>query len=236
MTAASTKAETVARSEQLVINQDVTSFLRLRTSLYLATKRIFDIFTSIIGLILAAPIMLGVALAIKCQDGGKVFYKQTRVGKNGKHFQIYKFRSMVKNADEALKNLLTTDPESAKEFKKTQKLKNDPRITKIGKFIRKTSLDELPQLLNILNGSMSLVGPRPLIVGEIEEHHGDKGFYESVRPGLTGWWGCNGRSDTDDYKERLELEYYYVSNCSIKLDTKIIFKTALSVLGQKGAE
>lgn len=229
------KAEVVAQSEQLVVSQDVTSFLRFRTSLYLATKRIFDIFASIIGLILAAPIMLGVALAIKCQDGGKVFYKQTRIGKNGENFEIIKFRSMVKDAEKVLEELIKANPIIAKEYKQNHKLKDDPRITKIGKFIRKTSIDELPQLFNILKGEMSIIGNRPYLLRE-QKAMGQK--YESIittKPGLTGYWQISGRSGSS-FEERLIFEEYYSYNCSLKLDVKIFFKTFIVVLGCKGAE
>ena len=134
---------------------------------------------------------------------------------------------MVSNAEEVLKELLKNE-KYRKEWEANQKFENDPRITKIGNFLRKTSLDEVPQLLNVLKGDMSLVGPRPLVEGELEAHDGLK-LYNQAKPGITGWWGCNGRSNTD-YRERLELEYYYIKHCSLYLDILCILKTVLAVL------
>ena len=130
---------------------------------------------------------------------------------------------------------LLKDTKYKKEWNKYRKLNNDPRITKIGKILRKTSLDEFPQFINILIGDMSLIGPRPLVEGELDEHNGDHKLYESMRPGLTGWWACNGRS-ANDYESRLELEYYYIKNCSIWLDIKCIFKTVGAVFTFNGAK
>ena len=141
---------------------------------------------------------------------------------------------MVSNADEALKKLLK-QKKYADEWKKNQKLDNDPRITKVGNFLRKTSLDEFPQFLSIIKGDMSLIGPRPLIKGELISHGGNSKIYESIKPGLTGWWACNGRSCTSS-KQRKKLELYYIDNCSIWLDIKIIFKTVLAVIKRDGAK
>jgi len=155
------------------------------------------------------------------------------VGKNGRPIRIYKYRSMVPNAGEILKELLK-DEKYREEWQKNQKLENDPRITKVGKFLRKTSLDELPQLINVLIGEMSLVGPRPLVEGELEDHEGLK-LYQKVKPGITGWWGCNGRSNIE-YRERLELEYYYVKHVSPYIDILCLFRTVLAVLKRDGAQ
>ncbi|MBR2997842.1 MAG: sugar transferase [Bacilli bacterium] len=202
---------------------------------YRFIKRTFDIICSIIGVILLLPITLVVKLAyIFTGDFKSIFYTQNRVGKNGKIIHLFKYRSMVPNADEKLKELLK-DPKYKKEWKKYRKLDNDPRITGIGKILRKTSLDEFPQFINILIGDMSLIGPRPLVEGELDENNGDHELYESVRPGLTGWWACNGRS-AHDYQSRLDLEYYYVKNCSIWLDIKCIFKTIGAVFTFDGAK
>ena len=141
---------------------------------------------------------------------------------------------MVINADEELKKLLK-NPEYKKEWEEYHKIENDPRITKVGHFLRKSSIDEMPQFINVFIGQLSIVGPRPLIPGEIEEHHGDKKLYESVKPGLTGWWAVNGRSN-QSYKERLKLEYYYVNHCSIGFDFKILFMTISTVLKKSGAK
>lgn len=202
---------------------------------YLIIKRTFDLICGLIGCIFLLPITIVIKIAYMISgDFHSIFYSQTRVGKNGKEFKIYKFRSMVPNADEVLKELLK-DPEYKKEWKKYQKFSNDPRITKIGKVIRHGSIDETPQFFNVLIGQLSMIGPRPLVPGELKEHNGDPKIYESVKPGITGWWAVNGRSEMD-YKERLELEYYYIKNRSLKLDAKIFFKTFLVVGKHEGAK
>ena len=147
---------------------------------------------------------------------------------------IYKFRSMVYNADEVLKELLK-DPKYRKEWDINQKFENDPRVTKIGKILRKTSLDEIPQFINVLKGDMSLIGPRPLVEGELDAHKGNPMVYQSVRPGISGWWAANGRSATT-YEKRLELEYYYCKNCNLILDIKCVFLTIKAVLYKEGAK
>ena len=151
-------------------------------------------------------------------------YQQERVGKDGRIIKIYKFRSMVVDSQEQLEELLKGE-HYRMEWEETQKIEDDPRITKIGHYLRKTSLDELPQLLNVIKGDMSLVGPRPLVPGELQLHGGSP-LYWQVKPGITGWWASHGRSDIN-YKERLEMEYYYVNNCSLKLDIICIYKTVL---------
>ena len=202
--------------------------------LYLAVKRIIDFIVGLIGTVFLVPVTLIVKLAyLLTGDKAKVFYRQKRVGQNGKEIRIWKFRSMVPNADQILQELLK-DEKYKKEWDENQKFSNDPRITKVGRILRKTSIDELPQMMNVLAGDMSLVGPRPLVAGELEQHGGLK-LYQKVKPGITGWWGCNGRSNID-YRERLELEYYYVRNCSLYLDLLCIFRTALAVLKKDGAQ
>lgn len=202
---------------------------------YKLIKRIIDICAGIIGTMLLLPIMLIVKIInMKNKDYAPVLFKQKRIGKNGKIIYIYKIRSMVPNAQEVLKEMLK-DKRYKDEWKRYQKLENDPRITKIGKFLRKTSLDEFPQFYNVLKGDLSLIGPRPLIDGELDEHNGNHAIYESVKPGITGWWGCNGRSSTT-YEKRLELEYYYAKNCNLFLDLKCIFKTLAVVLMKEGAK
>jgi len=203
--------------------------------LYFLIKRIFDLSGSIIGIMFLIPITLIVKIINVCNgDFDRMFYTQKRVGKNGKIIHIYKFRTMVKNADEVLEELLK-NPEYKKEWDLNQKFENDPRVTKVGNILRKTSLDEIPQIINVLKGDMSFIGPRPLVVGELDAHKGNHKVYESVKPGITGWWACNGRSDTT-YEERLELEYYYAKNCSLSLDIKCFFKTIAAVLLKKGAK
>ncbi|MBQ8234461.1 MAG: sugar transferase [Bacilli bacterium] len=202
---------------------------------YFFINRLFDIIVGLLGILALIPLSLIVkVINIVNKDYDKIFYTQDRIGKNGKVFKLYKFRSMVPNADLVLKELLK-DEKYKKEWDLNQKFENDPRITKAGNFLRKTSLDELPQFINVLKGDMSLIGPRPLIKGELDSHNGNHEIYESVKPGITGWWACNGRSNLD-YDKRLELEYYYAENCSLILDIKCIFKTIKSVICKDGAK
>ena len=208
----------------------------VKTKIYFAVKRSFDIVVALIGIMFLLPILFGIKLAYMFTgDFSSIFYSQIRIGKNGKQFKLYKIRSMVKNADKVLEELLKSNPEVKKEWEENQKLENDPRITKVGKIIRKLSLDEVPQFFNVLKGDMSLIGPRPLVIGELESHGGNHSMYEKVKPGITGWWACNGRSATT-YEKRLELEYYYANNCSLMLDIKCIFLTIKAVLFTKGAK
>ena len=203
--------------------------------LYFAVKRLFDILISLIGMVFIIPIALIVKISyLITGDFHSIFYRQKRIGKNGKKIYIFKFRTMVYNADEELKKLLKIK-KYKEQWKQNQKLDNDPRITKAGKVLRKLSLDEVPQFINVFIGDMSLIGPRPLVDGEIEEHDGNHEIYESVKPGITGWWAANGRSATD-YEKRLELEYYYAKNCSIALDIKCIFRTIKALITRHGAK
>lgn len=202
-----------------------------KNTIYVKVKRIMDIVLSSIGLILLSPVFAIIALAIKTESKGPVFFKHTRIGKNGKIIKMYKFRSMVQNAEDLIQKFT---PEQMKEFKEYYKLTDDPRITKIGNFLRKTSLDELPQLLNIIKGELSIIGPRPVIQEELEKYGDNAQKFLSVTPGLTGYWAANGRSNTS-YEERMEMELYYVDNMSMKLDIKIFFQTILSVLKKEGA-
>lgn len=198
-------------------------------------KRLFDIVVGILGVLLLLPVSIIVKIVnILNKDFSPMFYSHTRIGKNGKEFKLYKFRSMVPNADEVLMQMLK-DEKIAEEYHKNKKLKDDPRITKVGKFLRKSSLDEIPQFINILKGDMSLVGNRPYLPRE-KEDMGD--FYDDIvktKPGLTGYWQVSGRSDVS-FKKRLELEQYYSNNFSCKLDIIILFKTVTVVLGMKGAD
>ncbi|MBR2603789.1 MAG: sugar transferase [Bacilli bacterium] len=203
---------------------------------YRFVKRFFDIFCSIFGIIFMIPVMIFVKICYLCiGDTKSIFYTHNRIGKNGKIIKLIKFRSMIWNADEVLHNVLLKQKKYKEEWDKYQKLNDDPRITKVGKLLRKTSLDELPQFINVLKGDMSLIGPRPLIEGELDAHKGNHEIYESVRPGISGWWAANGRSATD-YEKRLELEYYYCENCSLLLDIRCIFKTIKVVLFRDGAK
>ena len=209
---------------------DIVKTNEKRNIAYVVIKRLFDIFSALIGMIVALPIMMAVKIIYICTgDYKSIFYKQTRVGKDGNEFQLYKFRTMVPNSKEILDELLK-DPKYKKEWEDNQKFDNDPR-----KILRKTSLDELPQMLNVLKNEMSLIGPRPLIPGELDDHNGNHMIYEKIKPGITSWWASHGRSDTT-YEERLALEYYYVENCSIWLDIKCIFDTIKAVICRKGAK
>ena len=206
---------------------------QLGKNVYFFIKRVFDIFFAILGIILLVPVYIVTKISyVITGDFNSVFYKQKRVGKHGKIIYIIKLRSMVYNADDILKELLK-NPRYKEEWDKNQKLENDPRITRVGKFLRKSSLDELPQFINVLRGDMSLIGPRPLVVGELDAHGGNHQLYESVKPGISGWWAANGRSATT-YEKRLELEYYYCKNCSLWLDIKCIYLTVYAVLSKKG--
>lgn len=198
---------------------------------YRAFKRLIDIILAIVGLVVLSPLFLIIAIIIRIDSKGPVFFKHKRVGKNGKPIYIYKFRTMHNNAEDMIKNF---NEEQMKEFKESYKLQNDPRITRIGETLRKTSLDELPQILNIIKGDLSIIGPRPVIEEELEKYGENKEKFLSITPGLTGYWGANGRSSTT-YEERMEMELYYVDNYSLKLDISIFFKTIISVLKKEGA-
>ena len=203
-------------------------------NLYSVLKRAVDIILSAVGLVFLAPLTLIVKLVyLITGDSSPIIYRQERVGRNGRTINIYKYRTMVPDADKILRELLE-DEQYRAEWEANQKFSDDPRITKIGRFLRKTSLDELPQLINVFRGEMSLVGPRPLVPGELEAHGGMK-LYMQVKPGITGWWGCNGRSNIS-YRERLELEYYYVKNYSLYLDFLCVLRTVLSILTRDGAQ
>ena len=214
------------------VNDLTEQFLK---GITLFVKRLIDICGAIVGIIILIPVTAVVAVVnFICKDYGPLFYSQDRIGKDGKHFKMYKFRSMVVGADEILKKLLAENEDLRKEFEATRKLQNDPRITKAGKILRKTSLDEFPQFINVLKGEMSLVGPRAVIDDEIEYFGKHKEEVLSVKPGITGYWAANGRSNTS-YDERVEMETYYANNVSIPLDIKILFKTVISVIKKEGA-
>lgn len=208
--------------------------------IYTCVKRLSDIIISLVGLVFLIPLTFIIKLVYICTgDFHSVFYTQERIGKNGKPFKILKYRSMVPNADEVLAKLLK-QKKYRKQWEEFQKLDDDPRITKVGKVIRKGSIDEFPQFINVLLGQMSMVGPRPLIPGELKEHGGrakDIEKYQSIKPGVTGYWAMRIRSDKNsDYDERLKLEYFYIDNCSLLLDAKILFLTVGTVLRQEGAQ
>ena len=208
---------------------------RIERVTYFSIKRLFDIFASLLGIIFLLPIACIVKIcSLISGDTHSILFTQNRIGKNGEEFKFYKFRSMVPNADEVLEVMLK-DKKIKEEYKKNMKLSNDPRITKIGTFLRKTSIDELPQLINVLKGDMSMIGNRPYLPREKEDM---KEYYNDIiksKPGITGYWQVSGRSNIS-FKERCKLESFYSNNNSFKLDTKIFFKTFYVVLFKKGAE
>lgn len=198
-------------------------------------KRLLDILGSFCGLLVLIPLTIGVWIANKLsKDNGPIFYTQERIGQNGEIFKMYKYRSMVVGADEKLNKYLEENEEARAEYKKYKKLKNDPRITKIGKILRKTSLDEFPQFINVLKGEMSLVGPRPYMPKEKEEINGFFKYITSCKPGVTGLWQTRGRSNTT-FTDRLtmDMEYYY--NHTLKMDIKLLYKTVENVIKKEGA-
>lgn len=198
-------------------------------------KRCIDIFAGIMGVIILIPLIVVVWIMEKVhKEKGPLFYDQLRIGKNGKIFKIYKFRSMVIGADEILEEYLANNTKEAKEYKKNKKLKNDPRITKTGAFLRKTSLDEWPQFINVLLGHMSLVGPRPYLPREKEEMGEYYKYIVRMKPGITGPWQIAGRSNLS-FEDRLKLDEEYCSRRGNRRDIKILFKTFKRVFGKEGA-
>ena len=197
-------------------------------------KRLFDILAALGGLIFLSPVMITLAILVRAQDGGPALFAHTRIGKNGKPFKCYKFRSMVMDAQQKLETLLSTDPEAAAEWARDQKLRKDPRVTALGRFIRKTSLDELPQLFNILKGDMSVVGPRPIITDEMARYGNHLEDYLSVTPGVTGPWQVSGRNDVS-YDERVRMDARYARSWTVAGDIWITLKTVPAVLLSRGA-
>lgn len=197
-------------------------------------KRSIDLLGALIGGLLISPVLLLIALAIRLDSPGPIVYRARRLGWGGRPFDCFKFRSMHQDAEEKLKHMLDSDPVLRAEFEATHKLKNDPRVTRVGAFLRKTSLDELPQLANVLLGTMSLVGPRPIVQAEVEKYGEVYEVYKQIRPGMTGYWQVNGRSDTS-YDERVTMDRFYVTNWTPWLDMVIMIQTIRVVLVGKGA-
>ena len=222
-------------NDALELNNEIVSS-KQRKIIYKITKRLFDIFIGLFGIILLIPITIIIKLCYMLTgDFKRIIFTQNRIGLNGKEFKFYKFRSMVPNADEVLFKLLKENKKLAKEYKINKKLKDDPRITKTGKIIRKASIDELPQLINIFKGDMSLIGNRPYLPRE----KSDMGEYFNdivkTKPGLTGWWQVNLRS-RGTFEDRLKMEKYYSSMAGFRIDLKIFIKTFKVVLMKDGAE
>lgn len=205
-----------------------------KTAISSGIKRAFDVVAAAALLVVIAPVMLAIAAAIKI-DGGTIIYRHNRVGFAGRPFPCFKFRTMVQDADRCLAAYLETNAQAAAEWAHRRKLSNDPRITRIGAILRKTSLDELPQLFNVIRGEMSLVGPRPVVQAELDQHYGGSAAaYMSCRPGLTGLWQVSGRSDTC-YATRVALDTRYVREWSLLGDIKILAKTLPAVVARRGA-
>ena len=217
-----------------VIPYDFDTFLEFKIK-HIPIKRVFDIFFSLVILTLGFPFFILLSLLILCTSWGKVIYSHPRIGRGGRVFNCYKFRTMYTNADKTLDTIFKNNPKLLQEWKETYKLKHDPRITPFGKFLRKTSLDELPQFWNVLKGDLSVVGPRPMVQEEINKYLGFEAIkILSIRPGLTGPWQVSGRSNIS-YQERIELDRFYVDNHSFLLDVKLIAKTIPVMLFSKGA-
>ena len=197
------------------------------------TKRIFDFLMAGILLVLLSPVLILIALALKF-EGGSVLFAHQLLGKNGRKFNCYKFRSMVLDAEQRLEAILQENPALKSQWDKEHKLKADPRISKLGHFLRRTSLDELPQLFNVLKSEMSLVGPRPIVQEELQKYGLEKSYYLMVRPGMTGLWQVSGRNDVD-YQTRVYLDVWYVKNWSLWYDLALLFKTVKVVMSRSGA-
>lgn len=202
---------------------------------HIPLKRMFDLSFSLLVVVLALPLFVALAVAVRLTSKGKSIYSQERIGRGGKTFKCYKFRTMHPDADARLKEILASDPERRKEWEELHKLKDDPRVTALGSFLRKTSLDELPQFWNVLKGDLSVVGPRPVVRLELEKHFAGKAEkIFTIRPGLTGPWQISGRSDVS-YQKRIEMDEHYVDNQSFWWDLKLVVKTIPAMISSKGA-
>lgn len=218
--------------ERVIVQEEKKQEQLTQKTGYLVAKRIFDLVSATMLFLLIWPVFILLAAAIKIDSPGPVYFKHRRIGMHGEPLDLYKFRSMVTNAEDLIQEFT---PEQKKEWEENFKLEHDPRITKMGKFLRKTSLDELPQLLNIIQGNLSVVGPRPVIQDELEKYGDNQEKFLSAKPGLTGYWQAYARSDVD-YDKRMEMELYYIDHASFWWDLKIIFATVGAVLKGKGAK
>lgn len=228
--------ENIITDKTVTIQEDLKEKIKGKHIIYIFVKRLIDILGGLVGTVLLVPITLCVYVARKIlkENDGPLFYEQLRIGKNGKVFRMYKYRSMVVGADEKLFEYLEENEEARKEYKEYKKLKNDPRITKVGNFIRKTSIDEFPQFINVLKGDMSLVGPRPYLPREKEDMGEYYTYIIQSRPGITGYWQIAGRSDVT-FDDRLKMDYDYNQNKNLKIDLKLLVKTVLNVVKKEGA-
>lgn len=221
----------VLNDDLIITPKRVRISRKMKTSNYIHVKRICDVILASIGLVLLLPVFILLAIITKIDSKGPVFFAHTRIGKDGKKFKMYKFRTMYEDAQDRIKDFT---PEQKQEWEENFKLQDDPRITKIGKILRKTSLDELPQIINIIKGDLSIIGPRPIIDEELEKYGENKEKFLSVTPGLTGYWQANGRSATT-YEDRMKMELYYIDHMSAELDVKIFLKTFIKVFKAEGA-
>lgn len=232
----------MSENEAILLKEDdeelkpILSEVKKQNIAYKIVKRFVDIVAGIVGIALLIPIMIVVEVLriVKKENDGPLFYTQLRIGKKGKQFKMYKFRSMCMNADERLKEYLQENEEARKEYKKYKKLKEDPRITKVGKVLRATSLDEFPQFINVLKGDMSLVGPRPYLPREQKEMGEYYIAITKIKPGITGPWQIRGRSKVT-FEDRLKLDFEYANKRSLAMDVKILFKTFTKVIDKDGA-
>ena len=214
----------------------ISSYNGMNKTINRFLKRSFDIVAGLVGCIVLGIPYLIYAPKIK-KDGGKAIFYHTRIGKDLKSFKMYKFRTMYVDAEKRLEEMLSKDEKLREEYYKNFKLKNDPRVTEVGKFLRKTSLDEFPQFINVIKGEMSFVGPRPVVQKEVDMYYGEENSRKifMVKPGITGMWQANGRSDVENYDERIALDLYYIRNWSLWLDVTITIKTIKNVIRKKGA-
>ena len=228
--------EEKAIDEAIIENTTTINNKKVKMYIEKTIKRFVDIIMGLIGTLILIPITIGIFIARKIlhEDDGPIFYEQLRIGKDGKVFRMYKYRSMVIGADEKLSTYLKENEEARKEYSKYKKLKNDPRITKVGKFIRKTSIDEFPQFINVLLGQMSLVGPRPYLPREQEDMGNYYKYIIQCKPGITGYWQTSDRSDVT-FDDRLKMDFKYCQKRSLKVDAKLLMKTILNVVKKEGA-
>ncbi|MBS1813503.1 MAG: sugar transferase [Acidobacteria bacterium] len=201
---------------------------------YNVTKRILDVVLGLMIAIVLLPVGAIIACLVTLTSPGPIFFSHRRIGRGGAFFSMWKFRTMCVNSAEVLERHLASHPEIREEWNRSHKLQNDPRVTPLGRFLRRSSLDELPQVWNVLTGRMSLVGPRPIVAAEVEKYHANFAYYVAAQPGITGLWQCSGRSSLS-YDQRVMLDRQYVEEWSLWLDIKILAKTVVSVVRSKGA-
>ena len=215
--------------------RSITNTLKLIREIRLFIKQVVDTIFSILSIILLMPMSFIIFIVnLLTKNKGSIFYKHTRIGKNGKEFIMYKFRTMYEGADKDLEKVFKENKDYKEEWEKTFKLQKDPRVTKVGKFLRKTSIDEIPQFINVLKGDMSIVGPRPVTEKELERFGIAKDKVLSMKPGITGYWATHGRTNTT-YRERVQMEEKYINNFSLFLDLKIMLRTIVTVIRKEGA-